>query len=156
MRASSLLTLAVLALAAPIAAAPQPLELDLINGTSTRIFHIVTGGPSITVISYIEPSTNPDLSVIEGTRTHIIHTATSEAKVTHKPGRCKSMGTGSWHHHHSKSRYSFVAGTGVVPAPTTSLPSYETALFGSLKHGRASRDGSRLCPGSFKPNLDKP
>ncbi|KAI4123858.1 MAG: hypothetical protein LQ347_005988 [Umbilicaria vellea] len=48
MRASSLFTFSVLAVVAPIAAAPHPLELYEIEGTSTHIFHIAPGVPQTT------------------------------------------------------------------------------------------------------------
>lgn len=110
MKVSSLVTFSVLALVAPVAAAPQILELVEINGTSTRII---------------------DLEF-----------TTRGATTTYQMAPCNAASTKGMYYSHTIGQNSSVAGIGVVPAPTTSLPSYKTPLLGPPKISRIGTDSS--------------
>lgn len=142
MRVSSLFTFSVLALVAPIAAAPQPVELYEIEGTSTHVFQI-TALPQTTAVPDFDPSGNIEIYKIEGTSTHTFHLGTGRSHTAHHTGSYKPVGTGSWHHYYGTGQHSFAAGTGRVSTRTTSLPSYTTPLLGPPKLSRAVRDGCR-------------
>ncbi|KAA6414517.1 MAG: hypothetical protein FRX48_01266 [Lasallia pustulata] len=139
MRVSSLLTFSVLALVAPITAAPQLSDTYDLESTSTSTDYVATGGPIITAAAaHIDPSGNLDI-LIEGASTRTFHISTGGAHFSQQSGQYKSLGTGSRHHHHATGLYSFVAGTGVVPTPTMSLSGYDIPLLGLPKTSQDSK-----------------
>lgn len=141
MRVSSLFAFSVLALVAPIAAAPQPLELYEIEGTSTHIVQVITTGlPQTTAVPDVDPSGNIVIYMIDGTSTRTFPLGTGRSHTAHHTGSYKPVGTGSWHRSHGTGQHSFAAGTGRVSTRTTSLPSYATPSLGSPKLTRAVRD----------------
>ena len=142
MRVSSLFTFSVLALVAPITAAPQLSDIYDFKSTSTSTGYVATGGPLITAAAaHIDPSGNLDI-LIEGASTRTFHIATGGVHLGQQSRPYMSLGTGRKGHYHATGLHSFVAGTGVVPTPTPSLSGYDIPLLSYPKHRKTARDSS--------------